>query len=95
VLKHYDCERDRPRLLHFFHSPWYVFGSNNRKAFYAKDKDPKRAEPRKGSEDKSVAHDMDKNREAKYPRPSQEDRQYDNQPEFNEHQANRKDEDQV
>gem|GEM_PF-4325962 len=65
------------------------------KLFMLKDKDPKRAEPRKGSEDKSVAHDMDKNREAKYPRPSQEDRQYDNQPEFNEHQANRKDEDQV
>lgn len=58
-------------------------------------KDPKRAEPRKGSEDKSVAHDMDKSREAKYPRPSQSDRQFDNQPEFNENTSSRKDEEEV
>ena len=58
-------------------------------------KDPKRAEPRKGSEDKSVAHDMDKNREAKYPRPSQADRQFDNQAEFNENTSSRKDEEEA
>lgn len=50
---------------------------------------------RKGTEDKSVVHDMDRDQEKSYPRPTEEDRQFDNQPEFTEKDSSRKDEEEV
>jgi hypothetical protein len=46
----------------------------------------------KGKEDRSVAHEMDHQQDKTYPRPNEKDRQFDNQPEFNEKESSRKDE---
>jgi hypothetical protein len=50
---------------------------------------------RQGNEDKSIAHDMDRKQEKNYPRPNEKDRQFDNQPEFNERTSGQKDEEAV
>ena len=55
----------------------------------------KENDTRKGTEDKSVAHDMDRDQKKVYPRPNEADRQYDNQPEFTEKQSGNKDEEEV
>lgn len=49
----------------------------------------------KGKEDKSVANDMDRREENHYPRPDEAERQFNNQPEFTERRANRKDEEEA
>jgi hypothetical protein len=49
----------------------------------------------KGQEDKSVAHDMDSQQKKAYPRPNEKDRQFDNQPEFNEKDSSRKDKEEI
>lgn len=45
----------------------------------------------KSGEDRSVAHEMDRKKENKYPRDGERERQMDNQPEFIEKEPNRKD----
>ena len=55
----------------------------------------KKEDPPKGKEDRSIAHDMDHNGEKKYPRPTEEDTQQDNQPEFNERTSGQKDEEAI
>ena len=53
-----------------------------------KTEDPRISE---SGEDRSVAHDMDRKKENKYPRDGEHERQMDNQPEFIEKEPNRKD----
>lgn len=55
--------------------------------------DTRAEDPRisKSGEDRSIAHDMDRKKENKYPRDGGNDRQMDNQPEFIEKEASRKD----
>lgn len=49
----------------------------------------------KGKEDISIAHDMDRKAEKKYPGKEERDSQYDNQPEFTDRESSRKDEEEV
>jgi hypothetical protein len=45
---------------------------------------------REGQEDSSILHDMDREEEKSYPRPSTPDRQFDQQPEFLDPESNKK-----
>jgi hypothetical protein len=55
----------------------------------------KGTDTRKGKEDKSIVHDMDRQQDQHYPRPVEKDRQFDNQPEFTDRESSRKDEEEV
>jgi hypothetical protein len=57
----------------------------------SKTKDPRLSE---SGEDRSIAHDMDRKKETRYPRDGERERQMDNQPEFIEKEPNRKDKEQ-
>ena len=54
-------------------------------------KNEKKERPSKGKEDKSINDDLNLKQEQHYPRPTEKDRQLDNQPEFNERTSSRKD----
>jgi hypothetical protein len=54
--------------------------------------DKKQEKAHKGKEDKSVRDDMDLQQDQHYPRPTEKDRQFDNQPEFTERTSGTKDE---